>query len=278
MAQRLLRFDLGPLTAVEISADITVAPMGLPLRQHHVQHYWPYLPTFRVVAEVRNVTEAAQLLFVTPSAISKTLRRLEEMFGERLFDREGGKLELTVAGERLLAATRTALRTVEDAWFARDSKPIELRLAVESPLEFLVGSALGKTEPIAHCAIASLSSDVDVEALLLRGEVDLVIKRTPTRRPAQGVDEARLGTTSVLNAGVGSFPLGANIGLALAGRKASLPLALATRLGFTSTNLESILVFALMREAAPQGQAVRREIDRVIAALKRELGVEPSEE
>lgn len=252
--------------------------MSLPLRQHQLQHYWPYLPAFRVVAEVRNVTEAAELMFVTPSAISKTLRRLEEMFGQPLFDREGGKLQLTAAGERLLAATRTALRTVEDAWSAIDSAPLELRIAVEDLLLFVVGCALGKTEPLVGFAIISLPPDADDGGLLLRGEVDLILKRTSTNRPTRGIEEARLGSTPVLEGGVGSCPLAASIGLALVGRSATVPLSLATRLGLKRTNLESIPVSAFMRAAGPQGHAVAREIDRVIAALKRELGVEYSAE
>lgn len=251
--------------------------MSFRLRQHQVQHYWPYLPAFRVVAEVRNVTAAAELMFVTPSAISKTLRRLEELFGHALFDREGGKLELTGAGERLLAATRTALRAVDDAWTALDPAPPELRIAVEEPLLFVVGCALGKTQPFVNFSIISSAPNADAGALLLRGEVDLIIQRTPTSSLAQGLAEARLGV-HLLEGSINSVPLAANIGLALAGRKASLPLALATKLGFKPTTLESIPVSAVTRVAAAQGQALMGEIAGVIAALKSELSLSHPEE
>lgn len=61
------------------------------------------LKTFLEVHRMRHFGRAAQGLFVTPSAVSARIRQLEEQLGVRLFTRTRNNIELTPAGERLLA-------------------------------------------------------------------------------------------------------------------------------------------------------------------------------
>ena len=61
------------------------------------------LVTFAVVARERSFTRAAAQLGVSPSALSQTLRKLEERLGIRLLTRSTRSVSPTEAGQRLLA-------------------------------------------------------------------------------------------------------------------------------------------------------------------------------
>jgi DNA-binding transcriptional LysR family regulator len=54
---------------------------------------------FRAIIEAGGVTKAAEKLFVSQSAVSKYLKRLEDNVGHKLFNRESHPLCLTEAGE-----------------------------------------------------------------------------------------------------------------------------------------------------------------------------------
>ena len=76
---------------------------------------WNWLPAFRAVAEAEHLPTASKEVHLSPSALSRSVKLLEEDLGVDLFSREGRQLELTTAGRRLLGATRAALRSVESA-------------------------------------------------------------------------------------------------------------------------------------------------------------------
>lgn len=61
-----------------------------------------HLLTFKVVAEVRGFTRAAEILGYAQSSITAQIQALEEELGTPLFDRLGKKIVLTDAGVRLL--------------------------------------------------------------------------------------------------------------------------------------------------------------------------------
>lgn len=64
------------------------------------------LRTFRVVAEERSFTRAADKLFLAQSSVSAQVKTLEENLGVRLFDRIGRGIVLTDAGEKLMHYAR----------------------------------------------------------------------------------------------------------------------------------------------------------------------------
>jgi DNA-binding transcriptional LysR family regulator len=76
---------------------------------------WGSLAAFAVVAEERSFTRAAARLGVSPSALSHTLRRLEERLRIRLLARSTRSVSTTEAGERLLARLGPALETIASA-------------------------------------------------------------------------------------------------------------------------------------------------------------------
>lgn len=65
------------------------------------------LLTFEALARRRSVTQTARELFVTPSAVSHRIRRLEQVFDTKLFDSVG--FNLTVEGAEYLRHVRDGL-------------------------------------------------------------------------------------------------------------------------------------------------------------------------
>ena len=68
------------------------------------------LAAFAAVAKERSFTRAAAKLGVSPSALSQTIRNLEERLGLRLLTRTTRSVAPTEAGERLLRTVVPALR------------------------------------------------------------------------------------------------------------------------------------------------------------------------
>lgn len=75
----------------------------------------PTLSAFLVVAEERSFTKAAKRLGVSPSAMSHSMRGLEERLGVRLLLRTTRSVAPTEAGEQLLSRLRPALAEVGEA-------------------------------------------------------------------------------------------------------------------------------------------------------------------
>jgi DNA-binding transcriptional LysR family regulator len=73
------------------------------------------LAVFVAVAEEKSFTRAAKRQGVSPSAVSHTIRGLEEILGVRLIARTTRSVALTQAGEQLLDRLRPALNEVEES-------------------------------------------------------------------------------------------------------------------------------------------------------------------
>lgn len=76
---------------------------------------WGSLAAFAVVAEERSFTRAAARLGVSPSALSHTMRRLEERLRIKLLARSTRSVSTTQAGERLLERLRPAIDEISGA-------------------------------------------------------------------------------------------------------------------------------------------------------------------
>lgn len=73
------------------------------------------LSVFLVAAEERSFTKAAKRLGVSPSAVSHSMRALEEEIGVRLLSRTTRSVAPTNPGECLLARLRPALADIQEA-------------------------------------------------------------------------------------------------------------------------------------------------------------------
>ncbi len=129
------------------------------------------LVVFALVAEERNFRAAADRLGVSRSAISQTIRRLEESLGIALMQRSTRSVSLTEAGERLHAEVGPAIadmRAALDATQAlRDRPRGQLRLAVSSIAErFLSGPFLA--------AFCSANPEIQLDITVTDEEFDIV--------------------------------------------------------------------------------------------------------
>lgn len=76
---------------------------------------WGSLAAFAIVAEERSFTRAAARLGVSPSALSHSMRRLEERLHIQLLARSTRSVSTTEAGERLRARLGPAMAEISDA-------------------------------------------------------------------------------------------------------------------------------------------------------------------
>jgi DNA-binding transcriptional LysR family regulator len=67
------------------------------------------LRIFVAVAERQHLTQAAEALHLSPSAVSAAIKTLEERYATMLFHRVGRRIELTEAGRLFLPEAKTAL-------------------------------------------------------------------------------------------------------------------------------------------------------------------------
>ena len=143
---------------------------------------WPYLPAFRLVAELSHVTQAAERLGVSASAVSRSIAILEKHAGVALFTRSGRRITLTEPGERFLVAVRSAMRGIDDGLLEARGDALfgPLRVFAVEPFvttmmprafEGLRRSHSGLIPTLVRCA------DVDVAHRLLEGAIDLAITR-----------------------------------------------------------------------------------------------------
>ncbi len=101
-----------------------------------------HLQYFLTVAELRNITRAAERLHISQPALSKQIGELERQLSAILFVRNGRTLDLTPAGEilikegrRYLAFEESICRKVREAARSNRSEPQPLRLGYTGALE-----------------------------------------------------------------------------------------------------------------------------------------------
>lgn len=74
-----------------------------------------HLRAFVAVAEALNFSRAAEQLYISQPALSRQIRTLERLVGCQLFRRSTQRVELTLAGDALLAKARQVLSDLEEA-------------------------------------------------------------------------------------------------------------------------------------------------------------------
>lgn len=129
------------------------------------------LAIFALVAEERSFRAAADRLGVTRSAVSQTIRRLEEGLGIALVQRTTRSVSLTEAGERLYADVAPALAemraAIETTGHLRGRPRGQLRLAVSSIAErFLSGPFLA--------SFAEANPEIQIDVTVTDMECDIV--------------------------------------------------------------------------------------------------------
>lgn len=107
-------------------------------------HYLNYILT---IAEKRNMTKAAQVLFVSQSSLSQYLSKLEQELGTPLFLRTKGELVPTAAGELYIKAAKQILSIKKQLY--KDISSLENRgsITIGTTSQFGLG-IMAKTIPM----------------------------------------------------------------------------------------------------------------------------------
>jgi DNA-binding transcriptional LysR family regulator len=146
------------------------------------------LKVFWTFAKVRHFTKTAELLYVTQSAVSHSLKKLENSVGTPLIFRHAGQYGLTEAGIALMGVCEKAFREIEN--FEGELKREEWQrrqiLRLGAPVEFgttlLVEQIKAFLDAHPHLHVNCIFSH-HLHAPLLQGEVDLIIDCRPCHRP-----------------------------------------------------------------------------------------------
>ncbi len=147
------------------------------------------LRAFLEVARAGGYQEAARRLHVTPSALSHALRKLQEELGRELVDWRGRRFTLTAAGEDLFHACEEAFDGLAEAErrIGAAGAPAAARIVLGSPIEFGTTVLLHRLRPwlATHPGVhVDFRFTNDLQAPLLRDEVDLAVDCRPHRHPA----------------------------------------------------------------------------------------------
>ncbi len=148
-------------------------------RHRRIAALWNWLPAFRGVAEFESVHKAAIDLAVSPSALSRSVRLLEDAVGRPLFLREGAGLKLTPFGHELFLATKEAIRRIDDATSSgEDGAAQQVTIGASSPVLLALADAASlatlRADPGARMR-TRLSPEEEGVGELLRGGVDLLL-------------------------------------------------------------------------------------------------------
>ncbi|WP_338216363.1 LysR family transcriptional regulator [Companilactobacillus muriivasis] len=97
------------------------------------------LKCFAVVANQESITKAAEILYISQPAVSKTIKQLEDELQVQLFDRTGRTLKLNRAGRLFFSYVNDSLKELDRGVNAvqggvdNSDQPISILLEVASP-------------------------------------------------------------------------------------------------------------------------------------------------
>jgi DNA-binding transcriptional LysR family regulator len=144
------------------------------------------LQYFIEAARHRNFSETAEALFITQSAISKSISKLEKELGVNLFDRGGGMLHLTPEGEIFLDwCTKAAIAIDSGIRAVKDTESIggTVRIGVSEAvfIRHLIREFLKEYERVSlYC---HLMPPEQIRDELSSGNIDFAISRGAVSGP-----------------------------------------------------------------------------------------------
>ena len=138
------------------------------------------LRTFLTVVDSGGVTSAAASLNMSQAAASQQIKRLEEVFGTRLFVRQGRRLALAPAGERLEAEARRLVAQSDALLASMRAAPFEGEVRFGVPYD-IIGSfvpailrGFAKAQPRVQVSLVCEDSRIVLKQLR-SGGVDLAL-------------------------------------------------------------------------------------------------------
>ena len=138
------------------------------------------LRTLVAFADTGSFTRAARLVDRTQSAVSMQMKRLEELVGRPLFEREGRQLTLSHDGQQLIGYARRILTLHDEALSRFTSPALSGTVRVGTPDDYaasvlpLILSRFAEAYPLVHLAVRC-DTTVRLKTLLADGELDMAI-------------------------------------------------------------------------------------------------------
>lgn len=140
---------------------------------------------FRAIVEYGSFTEAAEHLYITQPALSKSIAHLEAELGAPLFDRKGSRITLTPGGRALLPYCGTVLDTINSGVTAFQERiglkngRVAVGISTEIFIKHLTLQFL-QTYPNASF-ICHLMSQEEMAHALQEGSIDFALSELPVR-------------------------------------------------------------------------------------------------
>jgi DNA-binding transcriptional LysR family regulator len=168
------------------------------------------LRSFVAIVDTGSMLQAADQVFVTQSALSLQIRKLEDLLQQALFVREGRRLSLTPAGELMLDYARRVLALHDEAVAAVGSGqftgPIRIGM-VQDFAEALLSGVLARFAELHPDSqiYARVAGTAELLSLLNRDQIDIVIgyaeagvEDEVSRAPMAWYGEAALAARDVI--------------------------------------------------------------------------------
>lgn len=138
------------------------------------------LRSFIAIVDSGSMLAAADQVYVTPSALSLQVKRLEEILQRRIFEREGRRLALTTAGELLLDYARRVLALHDEAIAALSGAapggPVRIGM-VQDFADLLLTGVLARFSQLHGDAqiYARVAGTAELQELITRNEIDFAV-------------------------------------------------------------------------------------------------------
>ena len=161
------------------------------------------LEIFLTVAELLHFGRASQLCHLSPSALTRTIQRLEDELGQPLFIRDNRTVQLTPVGDQFCDYARNALRdfqSFQNTLIGKQKLSGSLSIyasitAVYSLLPDLV-EVYRKAYPAVQLELRTGAAEKAV-AQVEAGEIDIAVAALPDRR-SSGIDFLPIMTTPLI--------------------------------------------------------------------------------
>jgi DNA-binding transcriptional LysR family regulator len=138
------------------------------------------LRSFVAIVEAGSMAQATETIFLTQSALSLQMKRLEDVLQQKLFRRDGRRLLLSAAGEELVAHARQLLalndRIVQSLGHDQDHDPITVGM-VQDFADTILPDVLGRfrlEHPRARL-IVRVGGSAELLDMFDRARLDLVL-------------------------------------------------------------------------------------------------------
>lgn len=138
------------------------------------------LRSFVAIVDSGSMLNASEQVFVTQSALSLQIKRLEELLQQTLFTREGRRLSLTPAGDMMLDYSRRLLDLHDEAVAAintgRFAGPARVGMVQDFAETLLTGLLARFSELHPEAQIyARIAGTAELQGLLERRQLDIVL-------------------------------------------------------------------------------------------------------